>query len=702
MKKLYTALLSVFLLSLFVYMGSIQIEPYAKKWIVKQLAVISSQNNIKITNYSILVRPLLLKAVFKTPVIHIGRRQHKKSFQFNEISVELNTLRSILRRQLTMDILIQGFKIKESFVYNSKSSVSKNPLQDLKKGLNQKILNSRLSFQKNILTLPIYKLSLKNTALSLNNLSGEKIVFKNLNLDFKNKSKALHLKAKGEAVLKENKAVVQSEFTVDPHQIRMEQMIIQSQSSHLSFHGYFNAEQSKFLINSKVSMEFKDTAPWLKWTKLSPPYFPEQGSIKLHSVISNEKKSPQPFEISASELKWKNILISELKTYGEINRSRIFIKMAHIEKPGQTFFFENAKVKWKKDWSFKTKIYSQILDFQKAQKILGWNSDFHFSAPIEAQCQGRLSRLEFNCRIQGNLKNISLAEEKSSPIFESPGISLTSQVSWTPKKTSFKGSLFTKNKSDIKFSVLLNPGGKTQIPFKGELSLSDIKSLVGHDINGMLSLDSGKLIVGADNKVSIFSETKAKNFSFSGYFLDQFESQITITQNDVIFNSIKGNLKKSIYEGNAHIFLNRKNPRITAEAKFSPFHLENLQHFTGDNLIFPAKLEGRGQAVLSLKDSPLDIQSLNYTLLSSFLNVKISDESFQDLNFNISSKKGKTYFDDVLFKKVKGQVKLTGFFTPSWKMNAGLIGENLILEQSETLKQWLNPLSQATFNLQAV
>lgn len=662
----------IILIIIGIYFIIAQSEPFLKKSILTKIESTKNNHNIDLQWKKLTINKIFLEIQLKD----IQIKQREDIFYFEKISFRLDFLQSILQRHFIFNTSISGFQLHFNLPKYTPLS-AKNILNHLKTFQNFNKIQNQHKIMPILSSLPFHKIKLIKGSVQLNTES-KPILFKNIKIYLQNRRSSIHLQIKSLAQTDESTLHLQSESIIQNNMIDLKKFNLRNKNSNIYFSGRFVNSIQAFFLNSKILLSHKELSSWLPHLEIEK----NEASLKSEFQISYSKKKgfQGPFNI---ELKnFKNIYFSQFKIKGEMKKNYIHFAIAHLENPNQTIFLENTNLQINKKFSFKTKIYSYIKNFQFMDEIFKWNSGIRFHGPLESKCHGQIISAYLNCSTKISLNNFSLLYNKLS-LFFIPKMEFISTFVWDSKKLSLQGEFLSKKKTNIQFSFIKKDKNPETIPFKGMIDLSEVDSIFNKSVNGKIYFSNSKFQMHPKKYVSITSNIKANQLSLSEIYFGNLKTKMILSKKNLYLKNIIGQLNKSLYKADLHFNFSKKIPLLSLQSQFSPFYLEDLNQSIPPHI----KISGQGSAQFSIENSP--IHQLNYKLSSSFQNTKFYGESFKKFIFNIFSKKGKVFIDKVLAKKIKGNIEAKGSL--SNEMNFQIIGKNLAIEKSENLKKWLNP-----------
>ena len=543
-------------------------------------------------------------------------------------------------------------------------------------------------------SLPINKVSLKSAHLELVSPKGI-IKAPQVETHLRKSKDGFYLKVKSKPILKNSSFSLQSRLYLTEEQTEIISLNIKSPISELSLSGKIAGGQNLF-FDFQSNFDAKDLNAWIEHWR-DP--LPIQGFFNIKSQIKYTSQDgwTGPFEFLSKNFLLTPINLSQIKIKGTFENHIIKLEMAHLEKEkGYTSYFENTQIHLNKDKTFKLKNYSSIENFHAIENLLNWKNQIQFQGQMQSDCTGNWSKLHLECslmlRMQNLYMNLNSLEDPS--IFAVEKGQTNADFTWTPDRTDFKGQLkLGSDSSSLPFKGVIE-NNQAKISFNGPLNFDHIQSIYGFNVKGFAPRWKGTMILGKKG-VLIDSSLHSKNLYFSKYLFGDVKTDLKINNQGLYLNKIRAKLGKSRYKGHFHILF--KKEKIQSQAQFSPLFLEDLSLSVKDLIPAPLNFVGKGRAKWSM-DSPL--KNLNYQIDSKFQNVKMYNEFFRSLTFNVLSKDGQAQITKAVAEKLEGSsIQADGVLNNSNELDLNITGSRLPVEKSENLNRWMTGILNFQMNV---
>ena len=640
-------------------------SPFIQKKILSELEKVSTQTKTEWSWSQMNVKPLLLKAEFENFRGHFQTETPQQDLAFDKFTLQISLFQSLIQGRAVFNIKISGF----SYFIN----------------LAQETKGFRNNFD-DILKSPINSIYFQKTDLKIKTLRGE-FLSQNTKAGFKKKTKGILSQIESSLVLKENRLSFKTSFNLKKDRIDIESLFLSEEGSEASVSGRIEGSPQKiksFLLDIKTSFYAKSLYNWIELWR-DPSDFKAQGFFKITSQLQYSKKGFRgPFEIESKDFSWRHIAISRIKLKGQAKKKFIELSLAHFEKKGKwTSYFENIKFHFNSSKNFRFNSYSYIRDFQEVSNLFKWKHPFKLQGPVDSECFGNLKKPFLKCKINSKIRNLSMENQKNQSVFHLEKSQWSFDLDWQNQQTTLKGRAKSSS-SDISFQAVLKDR-VFQIPFRGVLDFSDFQHIQGFELKGSSTLKKG-LFVSKKEGFSLKTSAVAQNFSLSQYAFGNIRTQILLNNTGLYLNKFRGHIGKSLYRGNMHILFKTKD-FLNVQARFSPLFLEDLNSSVKKNLPLPFTVFGKGKAHLKIKST---LKETKYQLSSQFKNIKIHNEFFKNLVFDMESHDGVFQIKKGILRKPQGFIQAEGYlFNPKKQISVSLKGMKLPLEKSELFQDIL-------------
>ena len=254
-------------------------------------------------------------------------------------------------------------------------------------------------------------------------------------------------------------------------------------------------------------------------------------------------------------------------------------------------------------------------------------------------------------------------------------------------------------KKEINYEVELNDQSST-VYSQGKFFLNkqyNISFLAGfRNLNhiGLLinkNLRGNILIKGRAKKSkksnSISTNIKGKKLMLDGWAIEQINTKLNY-KDGVLRQSFsgKGSLGKTNYNGTAYV--NFSNSELNINLNLPYFTVDDIKKFYNDNWDPPldiSDLSAEGNASINLS-GPFDKKKQIIQAKLKLRNGIFKQETFDEVNLELTSKNGFTEFQKLQVKKSDGVLNIQAKVGSSGVLSAKMDGENFLTEEIDFLK----------------
>ena len=608
--------------------------------------------------------------------LHSVEFQHQlidQNFQSQKIVFQINLWASLIKRQIVINMRISDL--------NYTIQIEKDTQTYLKDIFHY------------IQKLPIHQLVIERLRWKAHSPGGD-LLSPQTQLSVTNHSDNLQIKFDSDIELQEYALNLRAHLLIKESKMDFISLQFSDEKSSALIDGEWNnwplLQGISLNINTKWNIQ--KALPWLLLFKDIP--FSAEGFWNIQAQFNyyKEKKWKANFDIEASDVVFKNIFLTQVKSKGKITHDDIQWELIHLEKKnGWTSSIENAKLEWNADQPFQFNHFSHIKNFKDIESIFNWNTAFQFRAPLNGKCQGELKNLKIQCSIDAKFNDLSILQKDTSNI-QFHSLNFKGNWSWNPTKKFWVKGIFKAYQSQIEIQGSFIDNHRWQAAFYGKFDSSNFQNFFNQKFHSKMDFKKG-ILQWDDNKKDLYikSQIQLKDLKWAHIDLGDMTAQLYIKPNQINLKKIKIQKGQSDYTGDIS-FLTEKS-WVKAQIQSNRLFLENISESLVNILSLPLPIIGKGYLKL-LVNSPLDIKQLNYELNSQFRSIKIQDDFFKSLTLNINSQKGKATITKGILIKNKGLISLIGNFnTSSNNLDLKIKGQDLLLEKSESIQQNWDSLS---------
>ena len=215
------------------------------------------------------------------------------------------------------------------------------------------------------------------------------------------------------------------------------------------------------------------------------------------------------------------------------------------------------------------------------------------------------------------------------------------------------------------------------------LFFQDAPVIAGLRFQGDASLYG--IVRGNSKTAQFFVDFQTNDFWFEDYGIGDVKSRMQYRRGKLLFSEFVGELGVSKYQGSLAVNLLRQQLEANIESNF--LGLEDVAVMLSRRLPLPFMISGLGNMALQVS-GPFRFEGLSYNLKSQAKNVKLGKEIFREAVFHVIAKSGEVKIERASLKKEKSQIELTGTGYPDGMIKAQVVGESLLLEESQILADW--------------
>ena len=242
-----------------------------------------------------------------------------------------------------------------------------------------------------------------------------------------------------------------------------------------------------------------------------------------------------------------------------------------------------------------------------------------------------------------------------------------------------EAELGKKSRGRSKGVVSFEDGFK--ISYEGDrLDFGDVKNLANLKLSGDARVTG--TTVGNAHQASLELTAQGRNIWLEDYALGTLNSRVAYKAGHLTFAKTQGMLGTTQYAGDLDLNLPAKQIKLSLNLPFADLH--DVQDLFQRKVKLPFTASGTGQGRIDAQ-GPLRFRDMSYQLRTSFYRGEVAGESFDELNFNVTSKDGFVKSDRIVFTKAGGRAEMKASVTPKGDVEAALNAHGFRLEQSENV-----------------
>lgn len=224
-------------------------------------------------------------------------------------------------------------------------------------------------------------------------------------------------------------------------------------------------------------------------------------------------------------------------------------------------------------------------------------------------------------------------------------------------------------------------------------NIEDIQEIAGLSISGKTKISGSS--EGSTEKGIFNIQINAQNAHFEKFYLGNLNTNLSYASPYLKLDNIEGNIETTSYSG--QLGINFNHDTLDLNVSTTSLNLSHLPKILENRIHVPIKLAGSGGLQARIY-GPLRIDKLNYDIKGQLQRVLIGKESVDFIKLNSNSANGIIGLTGTELTKSRSKVVLSGGIATDGKMDVTVVGTDIRLEESETLRSFTQNLN-ATMNL---
>ena len=401
------------------------------------------------------------------------------------------------------------------------------------------------------------------------------------------------------------------------------------------------------------------------------------------------------FEMNTLNLSMNQFKFGSARIKSQIKKNQLLIDQIFIEHLSGTAQLNEIEIDQKKPFLFKTKLDVKSFNLQKLFVSLGLNNiPANLDLTGAANCAGQLlPPFDIECQTTADISNVDIKPslKKKFSIVKLKKSTLTGTVFFNNEDIQFDSQVLIGKSSGLAKGIVDFEKG-FKIDFETEqLHLQDVESLAGLDINGDLKLKGSTEGTSDHGRLEI--EVSAQNAVIEKFLLGNFSTELVYEKSHLYFRKVSGFLGSSDFKGQLEFDFN--NSLLEGNFASQKLHGEDIHSSLTNKFQLPIEWSGQGAADVEFS-GPFDFWKLAYSVRSHLRQGQIADESFDRLDFNLSSDGQRIKFNDVQIRKLKSLVSLDGSIETLKKIpeyNLILRTQNSFIEEFDSILKFVPTLT---------
>lgn len=240
-----------------------------------------------------------------------------------------------------------------------------------------------------------------------------------------------------------------------------------------------------------------------------------------------------------------------------------------------------------------------------------------------------------------------------------------------------------------KSSGLISYSKGFQIQYETEgVSLAHVQKIGGLAVEGRAKISGSTS--GNSRTAGFTMEVKGENLFFENYFLGDVSGKVAYNKGTLSFADLSGQVGSSVYRGKVDAHLLKGRLAVTGQS--GQMQWSDLSTIFARHFAMPISLEGEGAFDIEL-EGPYQINQLNYKFNAQMPKINIAGESFSNGDLKVISEKGHARIASAQLRKGSRAVTATGQYDPAGKVTAEVVGEQLLIEESDYLSKLSSTMS---------
>ncbi|MFN7455496.1 MAG: translocation/assembly module TamB domain-containing protein, partial [Pseudobdellovibrionaceae bacterium] len=414
-----------------------------------------------------------------------------------------------------------------------------------------------------------------------------------------------------------------------------------------------------------------------------------QGQLKVESDL---KFKGTNFEKSKADVLGKNLEINQFRV-GDINfavnfnQSSIEVPEIQLTNSAGLLDLKKLRISLKDGIELEqAQVKTDFIDLHEFLKLLGVG-DLPLEAFLEADfdCAGPL-RPAFKITCSGGFTGSEL-EVRSGPGIKNTIVQISSYgaqgtVEIDSQKVSYQAKLQIADDQGLSSGEISFQDG-FKINYSAEnFKLENFKHLAGLQLQGLSKL-SGQT-EGNSSTATFFVDLQGRDVLFEDFYLGEASTRISYKKSLLSFEKLQGLVDKTNYRGDLQV--NLKEGTIQGTANSDLFEISSVLKVFEKIFQLPFEMMGTGQFTTRFS-GPLRLGALSYDLDVNLNSGEALGESFDRVEFQISSNAGNAKIKKAFLQKGKARISLSGSSDPRGNLDWKVSSDQLYLEESENINR---------------
>ena len=331
----------------------------------------------------------------------------------------------------------------------------------------------------------------------------------------------------------------------------------------------------------------------------------------------------------------------------------------------------------------KSFVESPNLDLQKLLQSIHVNAGVDLTVNAGLKCGGDLVP-DLHVKCSGKVTSDGLeVRVHSDPLVQVGALAAQGDMEITTKEVKYNAELQVGGgRGASKGTISYRDGFSIDYNTSEMIDFAAVKKLSKFKLEGKSFLNGHT--EGNASTATFWIDFDGQDLFFENFSLGKAKGKVRYRSNELIFENVEGKLGASQYQSNFSIDLLKE--QIQASAQLTRFQAGDVLKAIDRFLPFTFDVTGLGNAQVRLW-GPLVPEKLSYQVNAALEKGTVFGDSFDRLDFRISSDAGRLQADQVRLRKRNSLITLQGQAFPTGELDFFVRGEQLGLEDSENVSR---------------
>lgn len=490
-------------------------------------------------------------------------------------------------------------------------------------------------------------------------------------------------------------------LTLNPKSLEVSEFKLQSPLFNLNMHGRLT-DPKNLLISPSFQLDFDTEGDLTQiraalYSLIELPMMTGEVQIKGDAEVIQLKKFKSNFQIKGNNVTVHNSNLGAVQVKGSADDLQVNLASAQISNDWGEIQVKDLHLStpWttpQSDWKISAKLSTDLIDLNdflirigigdiSVESLLSGDFDCNGKAwPSPAvNCQGQLN---------SDLLEVRKGDGPKDTFVQIPSMSATGAVQIDGKQVAYQAHVqINEYQGESSGAISYDEGFKIQYQTP-KLDLGLVKPLVGLKLTGLSSLQGET--EGDSHGAIFFINFDSESTSFENYFLGHLKGKLSYKKGSLFFTDVDANVESTKYRGVLQV--NLLDETLSADMQMPTIQASDIHLIFDKILPIPFDITGLGKAEVRVT-GPLKVNQLTYDAKGSFQRVHVVGETFDSLNFDVTSKVGEFSIRSLKVRKGSGTLSMSGVGHPSGEVDFLVQSENLLLEESENISKMESNIS---------